>query len=157
MDYAPTRRSSLLWSAQASTNRPTRLLGSLDSTRLGTCCPAANIPPYAVGPALLIVGSLMVANVAKIPWDRIGQAIPAFITLALMPLTYSIAYGAPPCRHLQRCGLLSIHVLRPGVASWPFRIIMHALSPNMRCVTQHGGRHWNGRRRQPRPVHLRAP
>ena len=55
---------------------------------------AANIPPYAVGPALLIVGSLMVANVAKIPWDRIGQAIPAFITLALMPLTYSIAYGA---------------------------------------------------------------
>ncbi len=47
-----------------------------------------------MGPALLIVGSLMVANVAKIPWDRIGQAIPAFITLALMPLTYSIAYGA---------------------------------------------------------------
>ena len=37
----------------------------------------------------------MVANVAKIPWDRIGQAIPAFITLALMPLTYSIAYGVP--------------------------------------------------------------
>ena len=67
-----------------------------------TCCRAANIPPYAVGPALLIVGSLMVANVAKIPWDRIGQAIPAFITLALMPLTYSIAYGAPKCRHLQR-------------------------------------------------------
>ena len=58
------------------------------------CCATANIPPYAVGPALLIVGSLMVANVAKIPWDRIGQAIPAFITLALMPLTYSIAYGA---------------------------------------------------------------
>lgn len=35
--------------------------------------PAANIPPYAVGGALLIVGALMVANVAKIPWDRIGQ------------------------------------------------------------------------------------
>lgn len=34
---------------------------------------AANIPPYAVGGALLIVGALMVANVAKIPWDRIGQ------------------------------------------------------------------------------------
>ena len=47
-----------------------------------------------MGPALIIVGSLMVANVAKIQWDRIGQAIPAFLTLAFMPLTYSIAYGA---------------------------------------------------------------
>lgn len=53
----------------------------------------SSIPPYAVGPALIIVGSLMVANVAKIQWDRIGQAIPAFLTLAFMPLTYSIAYG----------------------------------------------------------------
>lgn len=59
---------------------------------------AASIPPYAVGPALIIVGSLMVANVAKISWERIGQAIPAFLTLAFMPLTYSIAYGAPPLK-----------------------------------------------------------
>lgn len=34
---------------------------------------AGNIPPYAVGGALVIVGALMVSNVAKIPWDRIGQ------------------------------------------------------------------------------------
>ena len=71
----------------------------LDFRRDLTVCPpssAASIPPYAVGPALIIVGSLMVANVAKISWERIGQAIPAFLTLALMPLTYSIAYGALP-------------------------------------------------------------
>ena len=61
-----------------------------------------------MGPALLIVGSLMVANVAKIPWDRIGQAIPAFITLALMPLTYSIAYGATILLLCRRCTNRSI-------------------------------------------------
>lgn len=75
-----------------------------------------------MGPALLIVGSLMVANVAKIPWDRIGQAIPAFITLALMPLTYSIAYGAAPSQHLQRPACVSSHVLQIRVVSWRFRL-----------------------------------
>ena len=56
---------------------------------------AASIPPYAVGPALLVVGSLMMMNVASIPWSRTGDAIPAFLTIVMMPLTYSIAYGEP--------------------------------------------------------------
>eukprot|EP01025_Chloroclados_australasicus_P067210 TRINITY_DN9294_c0_g2_i1.p1 TRINITY_DN9294_c0_g2~~TRINITY_DN9294_c0_g2_i1.p1 ORF type:complete len:561 (-),score=55.61 TRINITY_DN9294_c0_g2_i1:267-1949(-) len=53
----------------------------------------SNIPPYATGPALIIVGALMSANVIRIRWDRLGDSIPAFLTLAVMPLTYSIAYG----------------------------------------------------------------
>ena len=64
------------------------------------CVCAASIPPYAVGPALLVVGSLMMMNVASIPWSRTGDAIPAFLTIVMMPLTYSIAYGNP---HLFYC------------------------------------------------------
>lgn len=53
----------------------------------------ASIPPYAVGPALILVGALMMGNVVKIRWDLVSEAVPAFITIAVMPLTYSIAYG----------------------------------------------------------------
>jgi AGZA family xanthine/uracil permease-like MFS transporter len=53
----------------------------------------ASIPPYAVGPALITVGAMMVGNIVKIRWDLVSQAVPAFVTIALMPLTYSIAYG----------------------------------------------------------------
>eukprot|EP00208_Stichococcus_sp_RCC1054_P001908 CAMPEP_0206139330 /NCGR_PEP_ID=MMETSP1473-20131121/5537_1 /ASSEMBLY_ACC=CAM_ASM_001109 /TAXON_ID=1461547 /ORGANISM="Stichococcus sp, Strain RCC1054" /LENGTH=611 /DNA_ID=CAMNT_0053533077 /DNA_START=97 /DNA_END=1932 /DNA_ORIENTATION=+ len=53
----------------------------------------ASIPPYAVGPALITVGALMLGNVVKIRWDLVSEAVPAFVTIALMPLTYSIAYG----------------------------------------------------------------
>ena len=62
-------------------------------------CIAASIPPYAVGPALLVVGSLMMMNVASIPWSRTGDAIPAFLTIVMMPLTYSIAYGKISRKH----------------------------------------------------------
>lgn len=53
----------------------------------------ASIPPYAVGPALITVGAMMIANIVKIRWDLVSQAVPAFLTIVLMPLTYSIAYG----------------------------------------------------------------
>ncbi|XP_076953515.1 adenine/guanine permease AZG1-like [Bidens hawaiensis] len=53
----------------------------------------ASIPPWAVGPPLILVGVLMMRSVVEIDWDDMRQAIPAFITLLLMPLTYSIAYG----------------------------------------------------------------
>lgn len=52
-----------------------------------------NIPPYATGPALVVVGTMMMVNVSKIKWSRMQDAVPAFLTIALMPLTYSIAYG----------------------------------------------------------------
>ena len=54
---------------------------------------AGIIPAYATAPALIIVGILMAGNVAKIKWNDLSDAIPAFFTLLMMPLTYSIATG----------------------------------------------------------------
>ncbi|KAF9920465.1 hypothetical protein FBU30_009705 [Linnemannia zychae] len=53
----------------------------------------ASFPPWATGPALIVVGSMMVKSVQAINWDYVGDAIPSFLTIALMPLTYSISYG----------------------------------------------------------------
>ncbi|OAY79967.1 Adenine/guanine permease AZG1 [Ananas comosus] len=53
----------------------------------------ASIPAWAVGPPLVLVGVLMMKSVAEIDWQDMKEAIPAFMTLLLMPLTYSIAYG----------------------------------------------------------------
>lgn len=53
----------------------------------------ASIPPWATGPALIIIGSLMMKSVMKIDWNNTRHAIPAFVTIIVMPLTYSISYG----------------------------------------------------------------
>jgi AGZA family xanthine/uracil permease-like MFS transporter len=53
----------------------------------------ASIPPWATGCTLVIVGSLMAQSAKDINWRYMGDAIPAFLTMALMPFTYSIAYG----------------------------------------------------------------
>jgi AGZA family xanthine/uracil permease-like MFS transporter len=44
-------------------------------------------------PALIIVGVLMASNLKKIEWESLAEAIPAFITMVLMPLSFSIATG----------------------------------------------------------------
>lgn len=51
------------------------------------------IPSEAATPALVFVGFLMMSQVTKIAWDDIEEALPAFLTIALMPLTYSITVG----------------------------------------------------------------
>lgn len=53
----------------------------------------ASIPPWATGCTLVIVGTLMAKAAADINWKYYGDAIPAFLTIAIMPFTYSIAYG----------------------------------------------------------------
>ena len=53
----------------------------------------ASIPPWATGCTLVIVGALMAKAAAEINWRYYGDAIPAFLTIAIMPFTYSIAYG----------------------------------------------------------------
>ncbi|OAX81336.1 hypothetical protein ACJ72_04321 [Emergomyces africanus] len=53
----------------------------------------ASIPPWATGCTLVLVGSMMTKVAADINWSYIGDAVPAFVTLAVMPFTYSIAYG----------------------------------------------------------------
>ncbi|WP_041237987.1 NCS2 family permease [Gloeothece citriformis] len=51
------------------------------------------IPAYATVPALLIVGVLMAGNVRLIRWDDPAESIPSFLTILIMPLSYSIAEG----------------------------------------------------------------
>lgn len=53
----------------------------------------ASVPPWAIGPSLVMVGVLMMRVVKDIDWDNIKHAVPAFVTMVLMPLTYSIANG----------------------------------------------------------------
>ncbi len=51
------------------------------------------IPSAATAPALIIVGVMMMPAVKNIHWDDYCKAIPAFITLIMMPLAYSISDG----------------------------------------------------------------
>lgn len=51
------------------------------------------VPSFATAPALMIVGFYMVSSVVKINFSSYGEAIPAFICIAAMPLTYSISDG----------------------------------------------------------------
>ncbi|KAL7922794.1 hypothetical protein ACQKWADRAFT_291418 [Trichoderma austrokoningii] len=53
----------------------------------------ASIPPWATGSVLIIVGSMMATSVTEINWRYMGDAVPAFLAIAVMPFTYSIAYG----------------------------------------------------------------
>ena len=53
----------------------------------------AVIPYEAATPALIIVGFLMMTQIKGIDWSDYGIAIPAFLTIILMPFTYSISVG----------------------------------------------------------------
>lgn len=75
---------------------------------------ATAVPSVATAPALIIVGAAMMTSVAKIEWDDFREAIPGFITVLLMPLTYSIANG-----------------IALGAISWT---LLHVLSGNFRKV-----------------------
>lgn len=54
---------------------------------------AGMVPAYATAPVLVIVGALMFRSVARIDFSRIEDAVPAFLTIALIPLTFSITQG----------------------------------------------------------------
>lgn len=54
---------------------------------------ASIVPACATAPALIYVGVLMLGNFRKVDMDDISAAVPAFLTLIMMPLTYSIANG----------------------------------------------------------------
>ncbi len=51
------------------------------------------IPSFAVAPALIIVGFYMMGAVVKINFEDMSEAIPAFLTILVMPLAYSISEG----------------------------------------------------------------
>ena len=54
---------------------------------------ASIIPAAATAPALIYVGVLMLKNFSKVDMSDLRSAVPAFLTLIMMPLTYSIANG----------------------------------------------------------------
>jgi adenine/guanine/hypoxanthine permease len=54
---------------------------------------AAAIPGFATAPALVLVGGLMMQAVSHVQWSDLSEAFPAFITIAAMPFTFSIATG----------------------------------------------------------------
>lgn len=53
----------------------------------------ALIPVAATSPALVIVGLFMISPITKIKWDDFTESIPAFLTIVMMPFTYSISEG----------------------------------------------------------------
>ncbi|MEZ4473848.1 MAG: NCS2 family permease [bacterium] len=58
------------------------------------CWPLAGaVPAVATAPALVVVGALMLGGLRAIDWDEARVAVPAFLTVAGMPLTFSIANG----------------------------------------------------------------
>src|SRR5690242_6613456 len=66
------------------------------------------VPSEAAAPALVIVGALMITQVRHLVWDDLSLVIPAFLTIALMPFTYSITNGIG-------AGVISFVVLRTAV------------------------------------------
>ena len=54
---------------------------------------AAMVPPYATAPTLVIVGALMFRSIKHVGFERLEDALPAFLTVALIPLTFSITQG----------------------------------------------------------------
>ena len=69
---------------------------------------AGVVPPQATGAILVLVGFLMMREVANIAWDDPTEGIPAFLTLTVMPFTYSITNGIG-------AGVVSYVLLRSAV------------------------------------------
>jgi adenine/guanine/hypoxanthine permease len=69
------------------------------------------VPLEAAAPALVVVGFLLMTQVAQIPWDDLEVAIPAFLTIVLMPFTFSITNGIG-------AGFIAYVVLKAARGKW---------------------------------------
>ena len=54
---------------------------------------AGMVPPYATAAVLILVGASMFRSVAALELDKVEDALPAFLTIILIPLTFSITQG----------------------------------------------------------------
>jgi AGZA family xanthine/uracil permease-like MFS transporter len=79
--------------AGGRTGIPAIVTGLLFVVALFVAPVAGAIPAAATAPALIIVGCLMMPVVAEIQWNDIEVAVPAFLTMMAIPLTFSIANG----------------------------------------------------------------
>ena len=88
------------------------------------------IPSAATAPALVVVGGLMISTLAEIDWEDACVAVPAFLTLITIPLTFSIANGLA-------CGIISyviIHVARGRGREVPWAAYLLAVLLMIRFV-----------------------
>ena len=67
--------------------------GILFLAAIGAAPFVAIVPPAATAPALILVGSMMLSTISEIRWREPLIAVPAFLTLVLIPFTFSIASG----------------------------------------------------------------
>jgi len=72
---------------------------------------AGVVPAVATAPTLIIVGALMMTSVKQINWSELREAVPAYLTIIGMPLTYSIANGIA-------FGIISYTVINLGAGQW---------------------------------------
>jgi adenine/guanine/hypoxanthine permease len=54
---------------------------------------AGAVPPYATSAVLMVVGVSMFQAVTRVSWERLEEALPAFVAVVLIPLTFSITQG----------------------------------------------------------------
>jgi AGZA family xanthine/uracil permease-like MFS transporter len=73
---------------------------------------ATVVPAQAAAPALVVIGGLMMTQIRRIPWQETDYTIPVFLTIAIIPFTYSITNGIG-------AGLVSYVVLRICKGRWP--------------------------------------
>jgi AGZA family xanthine/uracil permease-like MFS transporter len=66
------------------------------------------VPSEAAAPVLVIVGAMLISQIKDLVWDDMSLIIPAFLTIALMPFTYSITNGIG-------AGVVSFVLLRAAV------------------------------------------
>ncbi|OKY78552.1 MAG: Xanthine/uracil/vitamin C permease, AzgA family [Candidatus Methanohalarchaeum thermophilum] len=72
---------------------------------------AAGIPQYASHLALVVVAVLMIRNITKVNWGDFTHAVPAAMTIIIMPLTYNIGYGIA-------AGIITYPIVKIGTGEW---------------------------------------
>lgn len=72
---------------------------------------AGMVPAYAAAGALIYVGVLMSSSLARVEWDDLTEAVPAFITAVMMPFTFSITEG-------MATGFIAYCVMKLGTGRW---------------------------------------
>ena len=71
----------------------------------------AAIPAYAYGPALVVVGMLMLSPAARLPFDDLTELVPAFATIALMSFTYNLGVG-------MTAGFVAYPIVKTAAGRW---------------------------------------
>lgn len=72
---------------------------------------AGMVPAYAAAGALIYVGVLMTSSLARVTWDDLTEAVPAFVTAVMMPFSFSITEGIA-------LGFISYVVMKIGTGRW---------------------------------------